>query len=67
MGTLVSQEKLPIHRNQSKSLSPTEVKSDDQRGGQGVCGNYKRKLKFSCSPELYSDDLNPISHNCSKL
>ena len=44
-----------------KSLSPTEVKSDDRQGGRGVCGNYKRKLKFSCSPELYSDNLNPIS------
>ena len=48
-------------RDQSKSLSPTEVKSDDRQGGRGVCGNYKRKLKFSCSPELYSDNLNPIS------
>ena len=67
MATLVSREKFPIRRDQSKSLSPTEVKSDDQRGGRGVCGNYKRKLKFSYSPELYSDDLNPISYNCSKI
>ena len=66
-GNLGIPEEISNRRDQSKSLSPTEVKSDDWRRGRGVCGNYKRKLKFSCSPELYSDDLNPTSHNCSEI